>query len=34
MNDPSEGSGLQATMALQFVARDETAALDEAALRT
>jgi hypothetical protein len=33
MNGPSEGSGLQATMALQFVERDETAALDEAALR-
>ena len=24
MNDPSEGSGLQATMALQFVERGET----------
>ena len=33
MNDPSEGSGLQATMALHFVERVETAALDEAALR-
>ena len=33
MNDASEGPGLQATMALQFVERDETAALDEAALR-
>lgn len=33
MNDPSEGPGQQATMALQLVERDETAALDEAALR-
>ena len=32
MNDASEGPGLQATMALQFVERNETAALDEAAL--